>query len=53
VNDDEYSLFIALRLGYCYVHCAEQNAWMLIQITRGQWGTFSCCFLWVRYGVKA
>jgi len=59
VNDDEYSLFMALRLGYCYLWCVEQNAWMLIQITRGQWGTFvqpgsiSCCFLWVRYGVNA
>jgi len=59
VNDDEYSLFMVLRLGYCCVWCVEQNAWMLIQITRGQWGTFvqpgsiSCCLIWVRYKVKA
>ena len=58
VNDDEHSLFMALRLGCCYLPCVEQNAWMLFQITWGQWGTFvqpvsiSCCFLWVRYGER-
>jgi len=25
MNDDEQSLFMALRMGYCYV-CVEQNA---------------------------
>jgi len=27
MNDDEQSLFMALRMGYCYV-CVEQNAWI-------------------------
>jgi len=26
VNDDEHSLFMALRIGYCYVYYVEQNA---------------------------
>jgi len=26
VNDDEHSLFMALRIGYCYVQRVEQNA---------------------------
>jgi len=26
VNDDEHSLFMALRIGNCYVQCVEQNA---------------------------
>jgi len=26
VNDDEHSLFIALRIDYCYV-CVDKNAW--------------------------
>jgi len=28
VNDDEHSLFMALRIGYCYVYYVEQNAWI-------------------------
>jgi len=36
VNDDAHSLFMSLRLGYCYVKGVEQNARMLFQITRGQ-----------------
>jgi len=27
VNDDEYSLFMALRISYCYVQRVEQNAY--------------------------
>jgi len=27
MNDDEHSLFMALRIGYCHV-CVEQNAWI-------------------------
>jgi len=28
VNDYEHSLFLALRIGYCYMYCLEQNAWI-------------------------
>jgi len=27
-NDDEQYLFMVLRIGYCYVQCVEQNAWI-------------------------
>jgi len=40
VNDDERSLFMALRIGYCYILCAEQIAWIQFSdyTRRGQWG---------------
>jgi len=40
VNDDEHSLFLELRIGYCYVKYAEQNALInFFRFTRGQCGT--------------
>jgi len=26
MNDNEHSLFMALRIGYCYIQCVEQMA---------------------------
>jgi len=48
VNDDEHSLFIALRIGYCYV---AYNVWnktseSIFQITRGRWGTKYVMEIW-------
>jgi len=28
LNDDEYHLFMTLRIGYCYVWCVKQDAWL-------------------------
>jgi len=28
VSDDEHSLFMALGIGYCYIKCVKQNAWI-------------------------
>jgi len=41
VTDNEHSLFMALKIGHCYV---GYNVWnktpeSIFQITRGQWGT--------------
>jgi len=58
VNDDDHYRFMWLRIGFCYVY-VEKTPESIFQITRGRWGTFvqpgsiSCCFLWVRYSIKA
>jgi len=42
VNDDEDTLFLALRICYCYIYCVEQNAW----------NHFSDCTRPVRYSIN-
>jgi len=52
VNDDAHSLFMALRLGYCYVKGVEKTPECFFRLHEAsdEWGTFvqprsiSCCF---------
>ena len=36
VNDDEHSLFLALRIGYCYINVRNKTSEPIFQITQGQ-----------------